>query len=36
MSPYKIQYDTQKYQFRQVVESMLEDSNLEKLHEVQQ
>lgn len=34
LKPYKIKYDTNKYQFRKLIESILEDSNLEKLHEV--
>lgn len=34
--PYKIQYDTTTYQFRETIESMLETKQLEKLHEVKQ
>lgn len=34
--PYKINYDTEKYPFRKIIENILDNSNLEKLHEIKQ
>jgi len=34
-TPYKIQYDTTLYPFREVIKSVLNESSLEKLHEKQ-
>ena len=33
-TPYKIQYDTKKFPFREVVENVLETPVLEKIHEL--
>lgn len=35
-TPYKIKYDIKKYPFKQIIEKILENNNLEKLHEIKQ